>query len=175
MAVEIKVVQKPQINPTDWGSWSKNWPLLADQYVKGATPISNVSEFVSLTLQTAADKGQIDFIQINGHGNNTGFRIGWDWIDLKSIENHKENLAKIAPVLSKTCGVEVAACYAGETQELMRRFSHILGGVSIIGYLMLQPGGGPAVGPPVIVTPGGSYSPPRPAAGSAPPPPAPPK
>jgi hypothetical protein len=136
---------------------------------KGAKPVANVNEFVSLAIQTFADKGKIDFIQINGHGSKPGFYIGRDWISEKTIEDFRERLAKVAPLLSPTSCVEVVACKAGHATELMRKFSHILGGVPIVGYLIDQGGGHPPVGQPVVVTPGSTHRPPKLAPGVSPP------
>lgn len=177
MAVEIRVVQKPgQSFLSSMLFGPGNFALWCDQYFKDATPIASLDEFVSLVLDTARTKGPIDFIQINGHGNETGFRIGEDRIEPATIEKYRPKLASIAPVLKKGCSVEVSACQAGTARELMRTFSQILGGVPIVGYLFEQKGGLPPIGPPVVVTPGGSFSPAAPAAGrTAPSPPPPPR
>lgn len=159
MAVEVRVVQKPR-HIFDLNRIGGNWALVTDRLIKGATPILGVDEFVSLVVQTAADKGPIDFIQINGHGSDVGFRIGSDWIDRKTIDGFRERLAKIAPLLNSGSCVEIAACNVGGDVELLRRFSLILGGVPITGYLLIQKGGLPPIGPSVVITPGSS-TPPR--------------
>jgi hypothetical protein len=177
MAVEIRVVQKPgQTFLTSMFLGPGNFALWCDQYFKDATPISSVDDLVDLVLRTAASQGKIDFIQINGHGNQTGFRIGEDWIDIVSLETFRPKLVSIASSLSRNCSVEVSACEAGRAKGVLQRFSQILGGISIVGYSMDQTGGLSPSGPPVIVTPGGAFSPAAPAAGSsvAPPPPPPP-
>jgi hypothetical protein len=176
MAVEVKVVQDPGEHFfASLFTQDGNWPLWCDKLFKDATPIKTVDDFVMICTQTASSQGKIDFIQINGHGNDTGFRIGNDRIDIKSIEQFKPKLATIAPLLNKNCSVELAACEAGKAVEVVRKFSQILGGVSIIGYVLSQNGGLAPVGPPVIISPGGSYSPPATAPGgysrpNAPPP-----
>jgi len=166
MAVKVTVVQKPSDGfILSMLLQSGDVPLWSDQLLKGATPIKTVDDFVSVCLQTAKEKGNIDYIQINGHGNEKGFRIGNEWIDLSTLAGYKSKLATIAPVLNKGCAVEVCACKAGNAQELFRQFSLILGGVSIIGFLVSQTGGAGFVSPPVVVTPGGSYTSPAPASG----------
>ena len=176
MAVEVKVVQSPGDHwITSFLTWDGNVPLFLDEYFKDATRIKSVDDFVRICVQTQSSKGQIDFIQINGHGNSTGFRIGEDRIEMSSIEKFRPKLATIAPLLNKNCSVEISACEAGQGVELIRKFSNILGGVTIVGYILSQNGGTAPVGPPVIVSPGGSFSPAAPASGnsghsSAPPP-----
>ncbi|MBS1793955.1 MAG: hypothetical protein JSS81_08880 [Acidobacteria bacterium] len=169
MAVEVKVVQDPgEHYIMSFLTGDGNVPLWLDYVFKGATAIRTVDDFVRVCLQTAGEKGRIDYIQINGHGNDTGFRIGNDRIELGTLPGFRQKLATIAPVLNKGCAVEIAACKAGAATELFRQFSLILGGVSIIGFLVPQSGGGGFVSPPVVVTPGGSYQTPAPASGSAP-------
>jgi hypothetical protein len=176
MAVEVKVVTKPGENILSaLFLLTGNLALYGDMLMKGATPILTVGDLVTLVVNTAAEKETtVDFVQINGHGNKSGFNIGNDWIDSKTLPMFKSELSKITPHLSKNATVEVSACKAGNAKERMRDFSHILRGVAIIGYLVSQDGGLAPLGPPVIVTPGGFYSPPAPAAESSPPPPLPP-
>jgi len=176
MAVKVTVVQDPgEHYIMSILTQDGNAPLWADYLLKGATPIKTVDDFVRVCLQTAQEKGNIDYIQINGHGNETGFRIGNDRVELSTIEGFKSKLATIAPVLNKGCAVEVCACKAGNAPELFRKFSQILGGVSIIGFLVSQTGGAGFVSPPVVVTPGGAYTTPAPASGGYSPPSPPPK
>jgi hypothetical protein len=169
MSVELKVVQKPSKGLIDSIFDSKNNPLWADRIFKGAIPIATVDDFVSAAVQTNASKGLIDFIQINGHGNIYGFQLGKDFIELKTIDGFQGKLAKVAPLLSPNCCVEISACKAGHATELMRKFSHILGGVTIVGYLLSQGGGEPPTGPSVVVTPWTTHTPPKLATGVSPP------
>jgi hypothetical protein len=151
-------------------SFASKWALWCDRLLKDATPIHGVDDLVTLVVNTvAANKKTIDKLVINGHGNNTGFRIGSDWIDETSIKDFRPSLAKIAPNLSKGATVEVAACNAGGAASLMRTFSQILGGVGIIGYNTLQTGGFPGSGPMTISDAQSSYSPVAPVAGVQPP------
>jgi hypothetical protein len=177
MGVEIKVVTKPGESLLEaLVTRSGNLPLWSDQILKGATPILTVAEFVTLVVNTATSKKTtVDFIQINGHGNTKGFDIGNEWIDATSLTKFRPELAKVAPHLSKKARVEVSACKAGNAKEVMREFSQILGGATIVGYLIEQIGGMPGVGPPVVVTPGGAFVPAAPAAGASAAPPPPPK
>jgi len=168
MSVEVKVVQDPGDSFfTSLFTQDGNWALWSDKILKGATAINSVDDFARVCVDTKASKGLIDFIQINGHGNDSGFRIGnKDWIDLTTIERFKPRLASIAPLLSKNCSVEIAACQAGKAADLMQKFSNILGGVTIVGYLVNQSGGLAPIGPPVIISPGGKpFTIPAPASG----------
>jgi Domain of unknown function (DUF4347) len=167
MAVEVKVVQDPGDKFfRDLFTWDGNMPLWADKFFKDATPIKTVDDFVRTCTDTQKAKGLIDYIQINGHGNDTGFRLGNEWIDLKTIEGFKPKLALVASMLTKNCSVEISACEAGKAVELVRKFSHILGGVTIVGYLVSQQGGLAPTSPPVIITPGGKpFTSPAPASG----------
>jgi hypothetical protein len=169
MTVELKVVQKPTKGLIDSIFDAKNNPLWLDRIFKGALPIAGVDDFVTTAVQTNANKGLIDFVQINGHGTIYGFRLGHDFINSQTIEGFREKLAKVAPLLSRDCCVEISACKAGNAPELMRKFSHILGGVTIVGYLLSQDGGAPPVGPSVVVTPGTVHTPPKLATGVTPP------
>jgi hypothetical protein len=164
MTVQVTVVQDPGNNLfSDIIQWDGNMPLWADKWLKGATPIKTVDDFVRVCTEKKAAEGLIDYIQINGHGNDSGFRIGNDRIELSTIESFKGKLSLIAPLLSKNAAVEVSACEAGKAIELFRKFSQILGGVSIVGFLVPQTGGMGFVSPPIVVTPGGSYTTPAPA------------
>src|SRR5262245_54706084 len=67
-------------------SFSAKWALRWDRLMSWGTPIHGVDALVTLVANTVtASKRTIDRLVINGHGNNTGFRIGSDWIDAKSI------------------------------------------------------------------------------------------
>jgi len=166
MTVKVSVVQDPGDSLlSDIIQWDGNMPLWADKWFKSATPIKTVDDFVRVCTDKKAAEGLIDYIQINGHGNDAGFRLGNDRIELATIESFKSKLALVAPMLSKNAAVEVCACEAGKAQELFRKFSQILGGVSIVGFLVSQTGGMGFVSPPVVVTPGGSYTTPAPASG----------
>ncbi|GEM_PF-4774903 len=170
MSVELIVGSKPGeglISSIISGSGNRaEWK---DIIFKGAKPVANVDEFVSLSIETYAAQGMIDFIQINGHGAERGFHIGKDWILDETIDGFREKLAKVAPLLSPGCSIEVSACQAGHAVQLMRKFSHALGGVAIVGYLLNQKGGRGPIGPSVVVTPGTIHTPPRLAPGSSPP------
>ncbi len=86
MAVQVTVVQDPgEHYIMSTLLQDGNFPLWLDYVLKGATAIKTVDDFVRVCLQTAQEKGKIDYIQINGHGNETGFRIGNDRIELSSI------------------------------------------------------------------------------------------
>jgi hypothetical protein len=167
MAVEVRVVQDPgEHYIMDFLTWNGNVPLWSDKWFKDSTPIKTVDDFVKICTETRAAKGLIEFIQINGHGNEYGFRIGNDWIDIKSVETFKPKLALVAPMLSKSCGVELAACEAGKAVEVVRKFSQALGGVTVVGYLVTTNGGQSPVAPPVIISPGGKpFTSPAPASG----------
>lgn len=166
MAVQVTVVQDPgEHYIMSILTQDGNAPLWMDYLFKDATPIKTVDDFVRVCIETSKKQGLIDYIQINGHGNETGFRIGNDRIDLQTLEGFKPKLASIAPLLNKGAAVEVCACKAGNAVELFRKFSQILGGVSIVGFLVSQTGGAGFVSPPVVVTPGGSGSVPAPASG----------
>jgi len=176
MTVQVTVVQDPGDHLlSDIIQWDGNMPLWADKWLKSATPIKTVDDFVRVCTDKKAAEGLIDYIQINGHGNGDGFRIGNDRIELSTIESFKGKLSLVAPLLSKNAAVEVCACEAGKAKELFRKFSQILGGVSIVGFLVGQQGGVGFVSPPIVVTPGGSYTTPAPASGGysqpSPPPP----
>ena len=109
---------------------------------------------------------RIEFIQINGHGNDQGLRHGNVWMDLPTIEKYKTQLALVAPMLSKSCTVEIAACEAGKAVEVVRKFYSFLGGVTIVGYLLNTTGGVTPTAPPVIISPGGGpYTIPAPSSG----------
>ncbi len=167
MAVEVKVVQDPGNSfLSDLIQWDGNMPLWADKWFKGATPIKTVDDFVRVCTDKKAAEGLIDYIQINGHGNENGFRLGTEWMDVNSIEKFRSKISLVASMLSKNCAVEIQACEAGKAVEVVRKFSHFLGGVPVLGYLVETSGGGtPNHLPPVIITPGGQFSPAAPASG----------
>lgn len=171
MTVEVRVVTKPgESFLSAWIGGTGNWPLYKDMYIKGAEPILTVREMVTKVIQKAQSSGgTVDYVQINGHGNDESFEIGNEEINLKTLPNHREELAKMSPYLSPNAAIEVSACRAGAAQELFRQLSLILGGRAIIGFLLQQKGGRGDIGPRVIVTPGGVVTPPRLAAGAAPP------
>lgn len=167
MAVQVTVVEDP--GSSFFGSLltrDGNLPLWWDYLLKSDVKcIKSVDDFVRVCVEAEKTQGKIDYIQINGHGNNQSFQIGNDCIDLGSINKFKSKLATIAALLNKGCAVEISACKAGNAIELMRQFSLALGGVGIIGFLIPQSGGAGFVSPPVVVTPGGSYTTPAPASG----------
>src|SRR5262245_22777910 len=61
-----------------------NLALLCDEYFQGATPIKSFDELFVVIGKQAGDK-PVDQLVICGHGNETGFQVGEDWITKKGI------------------------------------------------------------------------------------------
>jgi hypothetical protein len=179
MSLQVQIVQASSQSLWDalLTGGTGNLALLADEYIKGAKPVRSFDETLWYLGSLSANNGKqrIGRLTINGHGNETGFRIGEDWISLKTMPQFKRQIDHLRVLMERNGVIEVVACNVGSARALLTKFSGALGGVNVIGFMNEQPGGFPPEGPRVLANPHGTWSPAAPAAGVTPPSPPPPR
>jgi hypothetical protein len=77
-------------------------------------------------------------ISISDHGNVAGFRVGTDWIDIKTLPRYVAEFARLATMFDTPGWLFIEACEAGQAEPLLMRLSSLLGGVTVVGRRELQ-------------------------------------
>lgn len=113
-----------------------NWAARRKRWGNGQRwiVINNTAELVRLVKSRCGTTHYIRTLRIGGHGTNSGFRLGRDWVSMGTMQHHEADLRQIAPYLRPGQSVVyLDHCNVGHAEQLMMSLSDILGGVAVIG------------------------------------------
>jgi len=95
-----------------------------------APSVGSVKDLVS-TVTKKAGNSRIRRLDIIGHGNSGGQRIGQDFLSLYSLTSHEAELKKLAPYFTDDAVVTLHGCNVGRNDQLLKDLSKALGGVKV--------------------------------------------
>jgi len=85
----------------------------------GAVSVVDVKSMVTRVVAQAAG-GTVHRLNINDHGDATGFYIGKDWITEKTFGNYAPLFVPLLQLLAKDAWVHLQVCEVGQNEELLR-------------------------------------------------------